>query len=86
MTEKEGLDAVEFLNKALPAGVSVKFNEENAKITGVDACLIAGAGALKNASNTLTCAVNHVNKWSGANCDIPAANRTQWYPIVLKAW
>merc|ERR1711957_139369 len=76
-------NAVEFLNKALPAGIQM--NATNAKMIGVDSCLNATAGALDQASNTLNCAISAVNHWSGAKC-AASADRTQWFPVALGAW
>jgi len=86
MTKSEALNAVEFLNKALPAGIQM--NDENAKEIGVGHCLDGPSpGALANAAKTINCGITAVNTWSGANCgDIADADRTQWYPIALKAW
>merc|ERR1711957_1063832 len=85
MTKEEALNAVEFLNKALPAGIQM--NDENAKEIGVGHCLDGPSpGALANAAKTINCGITAVNTWSGANCgDIADADRTQWYPIALKA-
>merc|ERR1740117_1289495 len=85
MSKEEALNAVEFLNKALPAGIQM--NEENANIIGVGHCLDGvRPGALANAAKTINCGITAVNAWSGANCAIAKADRTQWYPIALNAW
>merc|ERR1711957_1131335 len=70
MTEKEALDAVAFLNKSLNDGIQL--TEANVAPMDLKKCLIKGAGAVQNASNTLTCVVNQVNIWSKADCSLAA--------------
>jgi len=85
MTKEEALNAVEFLNKALPAGIQM--NDENAKEIGVGHCLDGPSpGALANAAKTINCGITAVNAWSGANCNVVDAAKTQWYPLALTAW
>merc|ERR1711957_983731 len=74
------IDAVEFLNKALPAGVQL--TEQNAKVIGVKHCLKEDSGEFKNAATTLNCAIDAVNKWSGAPCSAAPAGR----PWVTNVW
>jgi len=85
MTKEEALNAVEFLNKALPAGIQM--NDENAKEIGVGHCLDGPSpGALANAAKTINCGITAVNTWSGANCNVADAAKAQWYPLALTAW
>merc|ERR1740117_2724675 len=85
MTKEEALNAVEFLNKALPDGIQM--NDANAEIIGVGHCLDGDRpGKLENANTTINCGITAVNTWSGANCNVADAAKAQWYPLALTAW
>jgi len=84
MTKEEALNAVEFLNKALPAGIQM--NDAMANEVGVGHCLNGDRpGALENAAKTINCGITAINVWSNA-CAVADAPKTQWYPLALAAW